>query len=364
MKRIFLAGVFCFQLFVAAAQSYEPGYIVPANEDTIFGYLPDLPDSELAKKVLFRKNIESIVETFTPMEIEAFGFNDGRNFISRTIFKSPNKPSKNVFAKNLMKGKIDLYIYNHPQRYKPDFFLINNASDEEVHLKRPEVNPADRDQRKTKLREKAWQEDLQRILEDSVAIPEKLRYSEKTIKEYILKYNEEFEEIFPIEIYNERNEYDINILVGIPIRFDNEIKSYRVAVFIEKYNPERKNYFTITRGIIYHHDRESKDIPVGLENGEFNYKTQLLNLIPVAVKFQGGSKIVGFYGYAGVGAAVVWEENIDVENGSVAGLSQDTKFIPTVNAGVGVKVYTGAQAFIAELTPTLNGIFVNLGFSF
>ncbi|UJH92259.1 hypothetical protein LZ575_06800 [Antarcticibacterium sp. 1MA-6-2] len=364
MKRILLALGFCFPFFVAEAQNYEPGYIVHTDQDTIHGYILNAPDSEYSNGVNFRIDPQSMDEFFEPGDIQAFGFSNGRTFSTRVIPGNRNKPAKPVFAKNLVKGKIDLYIWNHPQRYKPDFFVVNTTTGEEVHLKRPEINPADRKQRKVRRPEKIWQEDLKRVLQDNEAVSEDLKYSEKAIKKEILAYNSQFEEAFPVEAYSDKTSYNLNILVGVPVSFDINFKSFRGAVFLEKFNPDRTNNFILTRGIIYHHNTEPKETPVGLENGEFLFRTQLINLVPIAVKFQGNSKRIQPYGYAGVGAAVSWEENVVVENGSQAGTSKDTKFLPTVNAGIGARIKSGSHALIAELTPTLNRVFFNIGFSF
>ena len=364
MKKLLLVTGFCFQLFIAKAQTYDPGYIVHTDSDTIYGYIQNGTDAELATGMNFRIDLQTLPEFFGPGEINSFGFNSGRFFVSQLISDNKNKFSKHIFVKNIISGKVDLFIWNHPQRYKPDFFIRNNETGEEAHLKRPEAVRTASGRRKIPEAGGGYIKDLQKVLGDSADVSEDLDYSEKNIRNLILEYNNNFDGAHPVRVYEAKFVYNLNVLAGIPIRFKSQIDGYRAAVFLERVKPERKNNFLLTGGIIYHHSKNPDDVPAEPENGIVHLQDQILNLVPVAIKFQGDQKTFQPYGYAGAGIGILWEKNRIIENNNEAGTSTDTQVIPTLNFGIGAKIRTGENAFLTEFTPTRNGLFFNLGYSF
>lgn len=364
MKKLLFIG-FCFLTGNFLAQEYEPGYIINLEKDTIKGYIIEKTDEELATGIWFKRNKNEYPEIYKPKDLEEFGFNRGRVFSSRYFPGKRKNDTSYIFAKNLVRGKIDLFVWSSPDRYKPDFFLENNETGRTAHLRRPERKKdtgtgngaANKD-------EPTFPEAFAYVKGDTTTPAKDLRYSENKIRKEIISYNEGFEDQYPIEEYKAPIEINFNIMAGIPFQFDAGETNFRAAVYVNKETPERRENMLLTYGVVYHYNQFRREIPEALQEGEIGLESHLLNIIPLAIKFQGGSGLILAYGYAGVGVAVDWETNLLVENSAEAGIFQNTRFFPTLNTGIGAKIKTRSGAVITELTPTLNGIFFNLGFSF
>ncbi len=52
-----------------------------------------------------------------------------------------------------------------------------------------------------------------------------------------------------------------------------------------------------------------------------------------------------------------------IENSVNTGNETQFAFLPTLNAGLGLKIKAGNTFVITELTPTINNIFLNVGIS-
>lgn len=205
-----------------------------------------------------------------------------------------------------MRGKINLFAWRHPQRLQPDFFLVNNSSGKSVNLKKPvKKEITGKDGKRYNHRDKKYKSSLKLIKEDSVSKPDAIRFSEKLIQKDIIQYNQNYKSDFPLIIHEERIDHSIDAMAGVPIQFATGLSNFRVALYFIRAKPERSEIFVISRGIIYNHHVVDRVFPADFKDGSMSYKAQMLNMVPFAIKFQGSSKILQPYGYAGAGIAVV-----------------------------------------------------------
>ena len=125
---------------IKAQSSYDPGYVLTIENDTINGYILNDIDSKLAYKISFKNELsDSTITQYTTNELLGFGFTSGRVF-ERMQIKNKNQAStdsSNVFAKKLIDGKIDLYIWRHKKINSNDYFITNNRSGREAQLTKP-----------------------------------------------------------------------------------------------------------------------------------------------------------------------------------------------------------------------------------
>lgn len=351
-----------FSLTVAAQTSWEPGYILLAEKDTISGFILERTDAEMALGIKFKMAGETKHRIYNAEELTGFGLENGRVYESHSFVEN-NGERVFVFAKCLVKGKIDLLAWRHPQRFQPDFFMVNNSSGKIVYLKKPvKEEIIAKDGKHYNKRDKNYLSNLKLVKEDSVISA--LRFSEKLIQKQIIDYNQNYINEFPLAIHEERLENSIDVMAGLPIQFNSGPSNFRIAAYYNNIKPERSTKFIITRGIVYNQRVIERVFPSDFKEGSMSYKLQVLNLVPLAIQFQGDSKIFQPYGYAGGGIAVIKETYLLVKDYENNGTKSHIFPLPTINVGIGARLKLGPAYLITELTPTLTGIFLNTGISF
>ncbi len=361
-KNLLVILLCCSSIILQAQNTWEPGYIILQEQDSVSGFILERTDAEMAHAINFKKQGEIKTLVYKAKEIAGFGFKNGRVYESHS-FVNESGEKIYVFAKSLVRGKLDLFAWRHPQRLQPDFFLVNNKSGKSVYLKKPvKKEIIGKDGKRYNQRDKNYIGNLKLVKEDSLTAD--IRFSEKIIQKEIIQYNGNYASDFPLLIHEERVDNSIDVLAGVPIQFSTGFSNFRVAVYLNKSKPERSTNFVITRGIIYNHHVNDQVFPADFKDGKMSHKAQMLNLVPFAIKFQGSSKIFQPYGYAGAGIAVVKETNLLVKDYHNNGTESNFFPIPTVNIGMGARLKLGPAYLVTELTPTLQGIFLNTGISF
>ncbi|HSP83070.1 MAG TPA: hypothetical protein VLN72_05015 [Gillisia sp.] len=361
---IFFIALFFSYSLLKAQDTWETGYVIHKEQDTITGLILERTDTEMAHFIKFREKSAAEVQVYNAGEIAGFGLMNGRNYESHSfVDEKGNRTS--VFAKNLVRGKLDLFAWRHPQRLQPDFFVVNRTSGESVYLKKPvKKEITGKDGKLYNHRDKKYINSLSLIKGDSASKPAEIRFSEKLIQRDIIDYNSNFINDFPQKIHEERIDYSFDVLAGVPVQFATGLSTYRAALYFNRTKPERSTGYVITRGIIYNHHVVERTFPADFRNGSLRYKAQMLNLVPFAIKFQGSSKNIQPYGYAGAGLAVFKTTDLLVKDFQENGTDTNYYFLPTLNIGVGARLKIGPTWLLAEITPTIQGIFLNTGISF
>ena len=193
-----------------------------------------------------------------------------------------------------------------------------------------------------------------------------MKFGEKAIGKEILSYNRNFQEEYPIKKYEEPYEFSYDILAGIPLTFNEENTAFMIGFFRNKTFVEKTNRISYLSGIIYRYwSSNDGNLDYQYESGTPNYRQQILNIIPVGVKFQGNSGRVIPYGYIGAGVAAMINTNHVIEDYENVG-SQTTfgGIYPTVNAGVGAKIKVNSNYILTEIAPTRLAVYFNVGYSF
>ncbi len=364
-------SVFVFVFIISAslaAQEYEEnGYIVTLDNDTIPGFIKPGTDAELSTEISFKRGRNGIIKKYNPRELLGFGFGNGRTYERKKILTTSGHgvDSTFFFTKNLVRGKIDLFVLRFPYRKKPAIILTNNNTDSSVLLSKPvKQEVIGEDGKKYNRRDFEYVRDLAKIKGESseVNYEDPVKFSEKKIKKDILKYNKKFDEEYPVSTYSEEVDYNYTILAGTSIASSEGLR-YRIGFYRNKNSIERTTNFSFMQGIVYHYwSDDNQEIPQQ-ENTAINYKWQFLNIIPIAIQFQGNSKDIQPYGYAGVGFGTAFLTDRIIENGEYTGDDAYVKFLPSLNAGIGLRIRMREIFLVTELTPTFNGFFVNLGLS-
>jgi len=100
--------IFIFTItFLPAQTDFRPGYVIKAIGDTLWGSV-DYRGSELMGKICtFRNEKDGTVSMFTPNQIVAYRFKDGKYYVSETI------NGKKVFLEYLINGRLNIYYLNN-----------------------------------------------------------------------------------------------------------------------------------------------------------------------------------------------------------------------------------------------------------
>lgn len=365
--------VILFGSSLKAQSSYEPGYVITINNDTIRGYLLNDIDANLDESVMFKEELDATIESeYSANDIVKFRFDSGREFTRFEPIQDvqTDKPRHYIFAKSLIKGKIDLYVWRHEKLSSKDFFILNHDNQRKAQLSKPIKIEVKKDGKTFSKKDQHYQHLLnyvKHIKPEEDDKYKKIGFVEKSIRKDISSYNSNFEQEYSQVEYNEPKEYQYDVLVGLPFKLESEETQFRVGIYRNKTYTDKTRRFSTFSAIIYNHadtgEKES-DLDMSYRNRSKNYKSQLLNIIPIGLKFQSKAKKVIPYGYLGVGVMLLVHSNYIIEDYEFSGTEKQYYPFPTLNLGAGLKIKVNSNFLLAEITPTYSGVFFNLGFSF
>lgn len=102
LLRFILFGLLLSTSIIYARPDFRAGYIVGLNGDTIVGKIDYCGDLSMCSLCRF-KSVEDSITEFTPNDITAYRFLDGKYYVSREV------DNKIVFLEYLIKGKVNIY---------------------------------------------------------------------------------------------------------------------------------------------------------------------------------------------------------------------------------------------------------------
>lgn len=118
--KLFLSIVIIFlPNLLVAQQNFIPGFIITMDEDTIHGLIDSRGAMRNAMNCSFRKDKSDQITKYLPVDIKAYGFTDGKYYVSRDIFL--RNDTITVFLEYLINGKVDIYYYRDAN---DDFYFI------------------------------------------------------------------------------------------------------------------------------------------------------------------------------------------------------------------------------------------------
>ncbi|TVZ25235.1 hypothetical protein JM83_0137 [Gillisia sp. Hel_I_86] len=378
--KIFLIGFSCALSvsFHCKAQSsateigdkgnYKRGYIVTVKNDTIKGFLYDKIDAEMANMVLFKKEREgTTVSKFKTTDLLEFGFKNKRTFHRIQRIKD-NKDTTFVFAKKIVEGKIDLWLLRGTKK-PSEFYVANNSTNQKAHIFRPGNkdylqiegnNYSEGDVKYLGIQSFVGNEPVKDNYRNR-----RSKFSEKGIQKDIVSYNSKFRKDYPTKVYEEEQVFSYDVTVGISVLKFEQGDFIRAAFYRNKTKVEKSRKLSRIQGISYHgwfdeNENGSREI----QNGTSNYRWQVLSIIPIGYRIQGASKVFQPYAYAGLGVGILFKTDYKFVDSINTGSETSIVPFPTLNMGAGIRRKFGSKYLLAEITPSVNGIFMNLGVSF
>lgn len=135
MKQIITLGTILI-LFIpelVAQSDFRNGYIIKNNNDTIYGLIDYRGNNASTRKCVFKADITSDEQIFTPDEIKAYRFIDGKYYVSRPVH-SGNETNQ-MFLEYLINGIVKVYYYYEDVA---EHYLIEDENDNLYELKKEE----------------------------------------------------------------------------------------------------------------------------------------------------------------------------------------------------------------------------------
>ncbi|MGM0582133.1 MAG: hypothetical protein ACQETL_15745 [Bacteroidota bacterium] len=347
-------------------EKFAEAYIITNQKDTIQGQILNKPDSDLAFEISFKaKGSDSEVESFNISDLVGFRFSNGRTF-ERINFNKTKLDTTAVFAKKVLTGKFDLWIWRNSNK-EPDIFIKNNSNQKITQLSKAEDKHILKDGRKYIQHDHNFIYLIKQITDNEFPLSSRkkdLKYSEKNIINQISLINQKYEEQSPSEKYIEEIKFKYDIFIGIPLQLDPKSTEFRFGFFRRKVRVEKSTNFSTISGITYYGWHEHGGYDGSIENGISNYKWQLFNILPLGFHYQGKHKAIKPYTYAGIGLAILARSNYKIVNYQNHGSKTDFIPFPTLYVAAGLKIKTGSNFLFAEITPSIYQSTISLGFEF
>ncbi|WP_165823906.1 hypothetical protein [Pseudochryseolinea flava] len=112
-KFLLVVPFFLLGSFLAVAQGdFRPGYYITLQHDSVSALIDYRSNKASSKKVTYKQTSKSKAKRFFPGEILAYGFDNGRRFISKKIRIEKGEPEKLIFIEQLVAGKLSLLVYH------------------------------------------------------------------------------------------------------------------------------------------------------------------------------------------------------------------------------------------------------------
>ncbi len=103
LKRLLFFGLLFTAGLINAQTDFRAGYFINLNSDTIFGEIDYRGDLIMGEICRFRINKKEKEIKYTPDDIVAYRFNDGKYFVSKEL------KGKKIFLEFLINGQINFY---------------------------------------------------------------------------------------------------------------------------------------------------------------------------------------------------------------------------------------------------------------
>jgi hypothetical protein len=118
---------------VFGQMDFRPGFIIDPANDTIYGLINLGNEIKNARICSFRADEKDEIDEFSPDEILAYRFIDGKYYVSKSL--RINDEEQLVFAEYLVNGIADLYFYRDENR---DLYFLEKEDGEMIPLSNEE----------------------------------------------------------------------------------------------------------------------------------------------------------------------------------------------------------------------------------
>lgn len=118
---------------VHAQFDFRKGYLIKNTNDTISGWIDYRRNNVNSKKCVFKQNIEDKSRIFSPKEIKAYRFIDGKYYVSKKL--DVDGKQSQLFLEYLINGIVDIYYYSDEEG---ENYLADQGEGNLIRLKNEE----------------------------------------------------------------------------------------------------------------------------------------------------------------------------------------------------------------------------------
>lgn len=306
-KRVLLLLIFLFPLILFAQETFEAGYLVKNNGDTLRGYIVSNPSQLKLQTLKFKLSSNSDVETYLPEDLQSYNISGYKSFYVQEISQNEGSGSSKVFLENLSSGIMKLYLFID-ERDVEHFYL--QKGDTTVEL----TNDKKRVVQNSKVyyqEDKKYLNVLNYYFNDCPSWdPRKgkaIKFTEYHLKKAVREYNTCIEPDFVFEeIQKPRTQLQGAIFIGLNkssvakfgTREPESIENFNGGFHLNFIPPSRKPRFSIQTGFAY--TQKGSDLINPYRGDIVEYYFKYLDL-DVMIKYTVPSgKIRPFLGYGGI----------------------------------------------------------------
>jgi hypothetical protein len=123
-----------FSHFVVGQQSFQKGFIITLEQDTIYGYIDFRGETKNAAICIFKNNDSGQTLEYHPNSIRAYKFDSGNYYVSKEVIIDGEMIS--IFAEFLFEGVYDLYFYRRKRHIS---YFIEDENGKVWELKNEEL---------------------------------------------------------------------------------------------------------------------------------------------------------------------------------------------------------------------------------
>ncbi|SHI92375.1 hypothetical protein [Pseudozobellia thermophila] len=216
MKNYFLAIALTLVGFETLAQfDYREGYIINNLNDTIYGYIDYRGNQSNAKKCVFKKTKNSDSRSYSPKELKAYSYENGRYYLSKPLNLDGKEDT--FFLEYLFEGAVDFFYLNLNGR---DHYLASDESGT-LSLLKNEEREIVKNGKKYVLETKEFRTTLSLIFHKSAIIQKEVRtlsLNRNSLVKIAKKYHKEVAGQEPYYVHGEKAStpvYSYGPLIGI-----------------------------------------------------------------------------------------------------------------------------------------------------
>lgn len=194
LRALFVALLIACSAPPAAGQAdrsypFRAGYVVPAEGDTLRGWVEDRIALERARVVNFKASEAAEPHAYYPDAALGYGFTDGARFVTRRVKPDPDASPRNVFVRVLVEGPRSLYA--HAFQPGEDRYYVEGEGFplEGLYQIEKEVH---RDGRYVRRTQRLYAGTLTRAFQDCNAARnavEDVRYTARSLTRAVIDYN-------------------------------------------------------------------------------------------------------------------------------------------------------------------------------
>ncbi|HXB29846.1 MAG TPA: hypothetical protein VNW49_08510 [Puia sp.] len=341
----------CFIIFILihftliAQRSFEPGYIVKQNQDTVRGFVEVAINRDLTHSVKFKKEESAELKEYNPADLLAFAIGNDLYLSKHFLNTAQDSVMETAFVKQLVKGEYSLYSYSKDelvyyllQKDTTVYFLFDRVTDNLGEIKQ----------------EGNYLNYLNLISINCEKLNKNyagMGYNDKNLADFVLKADNCSSDEKAVSYYQKPK--SVKQYFGFVGGFPPSLTQFSANFTLQFSLPRIYKNIFFNVGLSYSYTTK-KSSALGGANETINY-TNNYNIvsIPFAIQWNFTTSRLQPYFYAGLSASIY---NVTSSYGNFGKPYTPQPFVVAMVTGLGIQMKIGSRFYIrAEEVCNING---------